>query len=177
MSELTTIARPYAQAAFDFAVENSEVDSWQEMLVFAGEVAKNDAMKSILTGSVAAGKLAEIFISVLGDQVSEKGQNFIKVLAENDRLVALPEIAISFARLKTEYNKILDADVTSAAELSDDQKANISAALEKRFARKIQLNCNVDPALVAGLVIKAGDTVIDGSVNSKLNRLNDALQA
>lgn len=177
MSELTTVARPYAQAAFDFAVENSEVDSWQEMLVFAGEVAKNDAMKGLLTGSVASGKLAEIFISVLGDQLNEKGQNFIKVLAENSRLAALPEIAMSYAQLKTAYNKTLEVDVTSAAELSEDQKANISAALEKRFARKIQLNCNVDPALVAGLVIKAGDTVIDGSVNSKLNRLNDALQA
>lgn len=177
MSELTTIARPYAKAAFDFAVVNADIDNWQSMLVFAAEIAKNEDMHNLLTGSVAASKLAEIFISVAGDELNEQGKNFIKVLAENGRLVVLPEIANSFIQLKTEYNKTLDAEVTSATELTTEQQATITAALEKRFARKIQLNCNVDPTLVAGVIIKAGDTVIDGSVQTKLNRLNDALQA
>ncbi|MGQ8367289.1 F0F1 ATP synthase subunit delta [Glaciecola sp. 1036] len=177
MSELTTIARPYAKAAFDFAVEKSDVENWQQMLVFAGEVAKNEEMQGLLTGAVAASKLGEIFVAVCGDQLNEHGQNLVKVLAENGRLVALPAIADSFIQLKTEYDKVLDVQVTSATELSSEQQANIGAALEKRFARKIQLNCNVDPTLVAGVIIRAGDTVIDGSVHSKLNRLKDALQA
>ncbi len=177
MSELTTVARPYAKAAFDFAVEKSDIENWQSMLVFAGEVANNEAMSELLAGSVAASKLADIFISICGEQLNENGQNFIKVLAENERLAALPAIAESFNALKTEYEKVLDVDVTSASELGVEQQTKVSAALEKRFARKIQLNCNVDPSLVAGLIIRAGDTVIDGSVNSKLNRLKDALQA
>ena len=177
MSELTTIARPYAKAAFDYAVENNTVAQWQDMLFFAAEVAKNDAMKEILTGALAADKLAEIFNNVCGEQLDQHGQNLIKVLAENGRLQALPDVSELYAAYKSEYDKQIDVDVTAAVELSDAQQTELSASLEKRLARKVKLNCNVDPALVAGVIIKAGDTVIDGSVRSKLNRLADALQA
>jgi F-type H+-transporting ATPase subunit delta len=177
MSELTTVARPYAKAAFDFAVETSDIANWQEMLVFAGEVAKNDDIRNLLTGAYASDKLAEIFVGVCGEQLNTQGQNFVKVLAENNRLSALPDISKQFNAFKADYDKEIDVDVTSAIELSAKQLDSMSAALEKRLARKVKLICNVDPALVAGVIIKAGDTVIDGSVNSKLNRLSDALQA
>ncbi|MBU2978425.1 F0F1 ATP synthase subunit delta [Alteromonas sp. C1M14] len=177
MSELTTVARPYAKAAFDFAVEHNAIANWQDMLMFASEVAKNEDVHQLLTGAVAAEQLAEIFINVCGEQLDEHGQNFIKVLAENKRLVALPDISVLFNELKADYDKEVEVDLTSASALSEAQQADISASLEKRLARKVKLNCNVDPALVAGFVVKAGDTVIDGSVKSKLNRLADALQA
>lgn len=177
MSELTTIARPYAKAAFDFAVEKQVVSQWQEMLAFAAEVAKNSDMQAILTSSLAADKLAELFTNICAEQLDQHGQNLVKVLAENGRLQALPDISDLFDHFKAEFDKEIDVDVTSAVELDDKQQADISASLEKRLARKVKLNCNVDPALVAGVLIKAGDTVIDGSVRSKLNRLADALQA
>jgi F-type H+-transporting ATPase subunit delta len=177
MAELTTVARPYATAAFNFAIEQKAVAEWQQMLVFAAEVANNESVQELLTGSMAAEQLADVFIKVCGDELNTNGQNFIKVLAENKRLSALPEIALLYAELKADYDKEVDVDVTSATELSDAQQSKISASLEQRLARKVKLNCNVDPALVAGVVIKAGDTVIDGSVKSKLNRLADALQA
>ena len=177
MSELTTVARPYAKAAFDFALESSDISKWQEMLVFSGEVSKNDTIRSVLASAMAPEQLAELFNNVCEDQLNTHGQNFIKVLAENNRLSALPDISKQFNILKQEYDKEIDVDVTSAVELSSEQLEKMSAALEKRLARKVKLICNVDPALVAGVIIKAGDTVIDGSVNSKLNRLSDALQA
>lgn len=177
MSELTTVARPYAKAAFDFAVEKETVAQWQEMLVFAGAVAQDVAIKQVLNGAYSADRLAEIFIGVCGEQIDENGQNFIKVLAENQRLSALPEVATLFNQLKADFDKEIDVDVTSAIKLTKAQQTNISKALEKRLARKVKLNCNVDKAVVAGLVIKAGDTVIDGSIHTKLNRLADALQA
>lgn len=177
MSELTTIARPYAKAAFDYAVENNATPQWQQMLAFAAEVANHEAMEELLTGALAAEKLAEVFINVCGEQVDLHGQNLIKVLAENGRLQALPEITVLFNELKAEFDKEIDVDITSAVELNDKQRTDISASLEKRLGRKVKLNCNVDAALVAGVVIKAGDTVIDGSVRSKLNRLADTLQA
>lgn len=177
MSELTTVARPYAKAAFDFAVENADIANWQEMLVFAGEVAKNDEVRNILSSALAAENLAELFVGVCGEQLNTHGQNFIQVLAHSNRLSALPDISKQFDVFKADYDKEVDVDVTSAIKLSKEQLDKMSAALEKRLSRKVKLICNVDPGLVAGLIIKAGDTVIDGSVNSKLNRLSDALQA
>jgi F-type H+-transporting ATPase subunit delta len=177
MSELTTVARPYAKAAFDFAVEKDAVAKWQEMLAFAGAVAANDDMHQLLSGAVAADTLADIFNNVCGEQLDEHGQNLVKVLAENKRLAALPEISTLFDAFKADYDKEIEVDVTSASTLTDAQQNELVASLEKRLARKVKLICNVDPALVAGMVIKAGDTVIDGSVKSKLNRLADALQA
>lgn len=177
MSELTTVARPYAKAAFDYAVEKQAVSQWQEMLVFAGEVAKNEQMSDIISSAMAADKLAELFNNVCGEQLDQAGQNLVGVLAENGRLKALPDIAVLFNQYKAEFDKEIDADVVSAVQLSDKQLKDISASLEKRLARKVKLNCSVDAAIVAGVIIKAGDTVIDGSVRSKLDRLSDALQS
>lgn len=177
MSELTTIARPYAKAAFDYAVEHNTIAHWQDMLMFAAQVANNENIKGYLTGAVAAQKLAEIFNGVCGEQLDQQGQNLIQILAENRRLNALPDIYLLFSQLKAEHEKEIDVDVFSATKLLKKQQTSIGDALEKRLARKVKLNCSVDPSLIAGLVIKAGDTVIDGSLRSKLNRLADALQA
>ena len=177
MSEWTTIARPYAQAAFDQAVESKTIAQWQEMLVFAAQVSKNETVKSLLSGSIAAEKLAEIFNGVCGEQLDQQGQNLVKILAENRRLQALPDISVLFNQLKADFDKEIDVDITSAVKLNKKQQTDIGKSLEKRLARKVKLNCSVDSELLAGVLIKAGDTVIDGSVKSKLNRLADALQA
>lgn len=177
MSELTTVARPYATAAFDFANAKSAIDAWQAMLVFAAEVSKNDSMHHYLSGAMAADITTDVFNKVCGEQLDDNGQNFIKILAHNNRLKLLPEISNMFNALKVEHEKQINVDVVSAAALSEAQLTKLSDALTKRFDRKVQLNCSVDPSLIAGMIIKAGDTVIDGSVNSQLNRLNDALQA
>lgn len=177
MSELTTVARPYAKAAFDYAVEHNAIAQWQDMLFFAAEVASNETVQQLLTGSLAADKMAAMFNNVCGEQLDQHGQNLIRLMADNGRLQTLPEVSALYNDYKAEYDKEIDVDVTSAVELSDAQKAELSTSLEKRLARKVKLNCKQDAALVAGVVIKAGDTVIDGSVRSKLNRLADSLQA
>lgn len=177
MSELTTVARPYAKAAFDFAVEQNAIDKWQEMLVFASEVSVNESMQEVLSSAMAAETLASLFIDICGEQLDTHGQNMIKVLAENKRLSALPDVVALFNTFKADYEKEIDVQVTAATELSEKQLADLSVSLEKRLARKVKLHCSVDASLIAGMVIKAGDTVIDGSIKSKLNRLSDALQA
>ena len=177
MSEWTSIARPYAKAAFDYAVENKNIAQWQEMLVFAAEISKNDTVKSLLTGSLAVERLAEIFNGVCGEQLDQQGQNLINVLAENRRLQALPDISNLFNQFKSDFEKEIDVDITSAVKLNKKQQTDISKSLERRLARKVKLNCSVDPELIAGVLIRAGDTVIDGSLRNKLNRLSDALQA
>ena len=177
MSDLTTIARPYAKAAFDFAVEKDQLDQWGQMLSFAAEVAKNEQVKELLSGSVSADKLAEIFVSVCGEQVDEHGQNLLKVMAENGRLAALPDVSKQFFALKQEHEKEIDVEVTSASELSEEQLAAISSKLEKRLERKVKLNCSIDETLLGGVIIRAGDLVIDNSARGRLNRLSDALQS
>jgi F-type H+-transporting ATPase subunit delta len=177
MSELTTIARPYAKAAFDFAVEAKAIENWLEMLIFAAEVSKNDTMMSYLSGGTSVEQAQEIFLGVCGEQLNEQGQNLIKVMAENERLLVLPQVAEQFAAMKADFDKEVTVDVSSAVELTAEQQSNISAALEKRLARKVKLNCVVDATIVSGLVIKAGDMVIDGSIRGKLNRLATTMQS
>ncbi|MAG75112.1 MAG: F0F1 ATP synthase subunit delta [Colwelliaceae bacterium] len=177
MSELTTIARPYAKAAFDFAVEAKAIDTWLEMLVFAAEVSKNDTITGYLSGTASVEQAKDIFLNVCGEQLNEQGQNLIKVMAENERLLVLPQVAEQFAALKAEFDKEVTVDVSSAVELTADQQSNISAALEKRLARKVKLNCVVDATIVSGLIIKADDMVIDGSIRGKLDRLATTMQS
>ncbi|MGL4830732.1 MAG: F0F1 ATP synthase subunit delta [Vibrio sp.] len=177
MSDLTTIARPYAKAAFDFAVEKQQLDHWNQMLAFAAEVAKNEQMHELLTSSGSANKLAEIFIAVCGEQLDGHGQNLIKVMAENGRLLAVPALYEHFAVLKQEHEKKVDVEVISATELSEQQRSEMSSKLEQRLERKVQLNCSVDETLLGGVIIRAGDLVIDNSARGRLKRLSDALQS
>jgi len=177
MSELTTIARPYAKAAFDFAVEANAIESWLEQLTFAAQVSQNDTIQTYLSGGVSVEQATTLFLNVCGEQVDSKGQNFLKLLAENHRLLALPQVLEQFCELKAEYEKTVNVDVTSAVELEAEQTQALSAALEKRLARKVKLNCKVSKTIISGLVIQAGDMVIDGSTKGKLNRLAQTLQS
>lgn len=177
MSELTTIARPYAKAAFDFAVEANAIESWLEQLTFAAQVSQDDTIQAYLSGGVSVEQAITLFLNVCGEQVESKGQNFLKLMAENHRLLALPQVLEQFCELKAEHEKTVNVDVTSAVELEAAQTQTLSAALEKRLARKVKLNCKVDKNIISGLVIQAGDMVIDGSVKGKLNRLTQTLQS
>ena len=97
MSELTTIARPYAKAAFELAVEKGNVEAWNEMLFFAGQVASDEQAKTLLASIPTAAEQADVLIKVCAEQLNEQGQNLIKLLAENERLAAIPAVAEIFA--------------------------------------------------------------------------------
>ena len=177
MSELTTVARPYARAAFEFAVENKCVDTWSAMLQFSAEVVNNPTMAALLTRETTAKELVNLFISVCDDQLDENGQNFIKVMAENGRLSILPSVALLFSELETAQNMEIDVDVVSAYALSTKQKTDLSESLGKRLVRKVNLNCSIDKALITGMVITAGDLVIDSTAIGQLKRLSNTLQS
>ncbi|MCT7654594.1 ATP synthase F1 subunit delta [Oceanimonas sp. NS1] len=147
------------------------------MLTFAAEVAQNDSMAQVLSSDLNAEKMAEVFLAVCGEQLDEQGQNLIRVLAENGRLSVLPAVVREFAEMKAELDRVVDADVVSAAKLTKQQVAKIQASLEQRLGRQVNLNCSVDKSLMAGIIIKAGDLVIDGSVRGRLSRLAETLQS
>lgn len=177
MSELTTVARPYAKAAFDFAVEQKALDKWTEMLGFAAKIVADEQIQSMLSSQLSAEKMAELFIAVCDAQLDEHGQNLIRVMAENERLKALPDVADLYEVLVAEHKAVAEVEVRSATALSTEQESKITAMMEKRLDRKVKLNCNVDASLVAGVLIQCGDLVIDGSVRGKLDRLSDALHS
>ncbi|KFZ28129.1 ATP F0F1 synthase subunit delta [Pseudidiomarina atlantica] len=177
MSELTTVARPYAKAAFDFALEKGAIEKWHEMIAFAAAVAEDEVMSAFLSSAETLEKKVDVFINVCGEQLDQNGQNFVRLMAENERLKALPAVVQLYADLRAEYEKEVTVEVTAATELTQQQQDNLAQTLEKRFSRKVKLNCSVDAAIVSGLYIKAGDTVIDGTVRGKLERLAHALQS
>lgn len=175
MSELTTIARPYAKAAFDFAVEQSAVEKWTKMLGFVAEVAKNDQIQAFLNSSFSAQKIADTVISICGEQLDKSGQNLIRLMAENKRLTVLPVVFEQFKSYVEDYNATAEVQVISAQPLNATQTEKITAAMEKRLSRKVRLNCSVDSSLIAGVIIRTEDFVIDGSSRGQLARLADEL--
>lgn len=133
-------------------------------------------MAELLSGALAPETLAASFIAVCGEQLDANGQNLIKVMA-NGRLRVLPDVLEQFEHLRALSEATAEVEVTSATELSNEQLAKITAAMEKRLSRKVKLNCKIDKSVMAGVIIRSGDMVIDGSVRGRLERLADVLQS
>ncbi|RKS85815.1 ATP synthase F1 subcomplex delta subunit [Orbus hercynius] len=177
MADLITIARPYAKAAFDFAVEHKSIEAWQQMLVLTSEVSKDEQIQSILTSDMKPESIAKLFINICQDVLDEYRANFIKIMAENKRLALLPEVFTLFQQLCLEKASAADVEVISATELTADQLNKISIAVEQRLSRKVNLKCHIDKSIISGFIIRTGDMVIDSSIRGRLNRLSDALQS
>ncbi|MDH5432808.1 MAG: F0F1 ATP synthase subunit delta [Gammaproteobacteria bacterium] len=176
MAELTTLARPYAKAAFEHALQAKKLPIWSEMLDFAVQVIGDESMSQLLT-SPHFGKeeQGEAMVQVCKDRFEEDGINFIKVLAQNGRLLALPEIERLFNFLRREFEKTVKASVTSASELNDKQIKQLKEKLAAKLGREVEISVEVDADLLGGLVIQAEDLVIDGSVRGRLTKLSDTL--
>lgn len=178
MAELTTLARPYAKAAFEDAKAQNALEQWSTMLQWAGAVVSDtQVMIALDKPRLTAEQKASIVINICEEKLNEHGKNFVRILSENKRLSLLPEIACLFEQLKAEQERTLDVEVVSARALDAQQTSTLSESLRKRFDRKIELNCVVDEKLLGGIIIRAGDTVIDGSVRGKLARLSDAINS
>lgn len=176
MAEKTTIARPYADAIFEMAQAKGDYKSWSDMLAVAAQAAANaDMSKVIGNPSIEAADQAAVFIEVCGSVLNDQGKSLIKLLGENGRLDVMAEIAALYEELRATAEGTVQADVVSAAQLSDAQKQSIAAALKARLGRDVEMNCSTDESLLGGVVIRAGDLVIDGSVASKLNAMGHAL--
>ena len=177
MSELTTLARPYAKAAFEFAIAKDSLDSWSNMLEFLSLVAKDAVILKLMDSpDLTREKSAEAILSVAKDQLDEHGSNFVRQLASNRRLELLPQILILYEQHKAEYEKTVDVEMTSAIDLTEQQLTEFNNRLESKLGRKVNINCQTDPAVMGGLIIRAGDLVIDASIRGKLNELADSLK-
>jgi F-type H+-transporting ATPase subunit delta len=176
MAETLTIARPYAQAVFLFANTRKALGEWSEMLELLAAIAADPGVAGLIDSPrLTETQRADVFIDLGGKHLDEKGRNFIRLLAENRRLNLLPEIAALFEIKRRESEKTVRAELVSALPVSDAHKASVTEALKKRLGLEIELECSIDPALLGGAIIRAGDLVIDGSVRGKLERLGSTL--
>ncbi|HCJ51321.1 MAG: F0F1 ATP synthase subunit delta [Gallionellales bacterium CG_4_10_14_3_um_filter_54_96] len=176
MSEANTIARPYAQAAFDEAQKLGDLKGWSATLLRLAELMSNPEVQSAVGNPrLSKTKIEPIILELCGKQLNKQQINFIRVLVESGRLCVSAEIAAMFEGLRAEAEKFVEVTVVSAFELSDAQQQKISAALRARMEREIKLSCKIDKALLGGVVIRAGDKVIDGSAHTRLAELTNAL--
>ena len=176
MAEAITIARPYAQAAFDEAKKLGDLKGWSEMLLALAEVVNNPDVLAIVTSPrVAKSKVESVLDALLGDNVNLQMRNFVRILAENQRLLLLPEIVALFESLRAEAEKVVNVEVESAFDLSAAQQEKIISSLKARMGREIKLVCKINKELLGGVVIRAGDKVIDGSARTRLGEMANAL--
>ena len=178
MAELTTLARPYAKAAFEHAQAHQQLASWSAMLGLAAAVSQDDTMQRVLkTPRLTSTDKATTFVEVCGDKFDAQVRNFLNIVSENNRMELLPEIADMFELYKAEQEQSVDVDVTSAFALSDEQQDKLAKVLSARLGREVRLHAAEDASLIGGVVIRAGDLVIDGSVRGKLAKLAEALKS
>ena len=169
MAELTTIARPYAEAAFRIAREANSLPAWSQTLRFLCDVAADPQVSAALDNpKLTAADKESLLLSIGGERLDATGRSFVRVLVDADRVVVLPQIRMLFEALKNDADGVAMARIDSAFPLTDAQTAELRAALEKRFGRKIETTVNVDPALGGGARITVGDTVIDGTIEAQL---------
>lgn len=147
------------------------------MLAFAAKVTKNKQMAELLSGALAPETLAKSFIAVCSKQLNKNSQNLIQVIAKNSRLNALPNVLKQFIHLRAVSKATAKVNVISAAALSKQQLAKISAAIKKRLSRKVKLNCKINKSVIASVIIQASNIVINSSVRSRLKRLANVLQS
>lgn len=178
MAEQTTVARPYAKAAFRFAEEQNAQQEWADMLAFAAAAINDSALANYLDDpKLTSSQRADAFIKVCEGKLNEAGKNFVTLLANNDRLAALPEIARLYELYKADQEQRVDVQVTSAYMLSDDQTRTLADAIKRKLNRDVHLHVSEDKSLIGGVVIRTKDLVIDGSVRGKLAKLADTMNS
>lgn len=172
MAEKLTTARPYAEAVFALARAQNALPAWSEMLALAAAVA-GDARVGHLASDprVERARFLGLFLDICGGRLDPQGANFIRLLVENRRLNLLPEIASLYEGLKAEAEARVEATVTSAFSLEPAQLKTLEQGLQRRLGRAVHLTATVDRSLVGGVVLRAGDLVIDGSVRGRLAAL------
>jgi F-type H+-transporting ATPase subunit delta len=178
LADKTTVARPYAKAAFEQASADKQLGDWSQALQAGAAVVRDERVENLLGNpQVTPEQLAQLLIDVAAPGLDGDGRNFFNMLAENRRLAYLPQISALFDELKDKAEGMIDVTVTSAAPLDGAQQQKLASALERKLKRTVRLHCETDSSLIGGAVLRAGDLVIDGSVRARLNRIAYELTA
>lgn len=176
MAQSQTIARPYADAAFKLAVEMNSLADWSDAFSRLSSVMQAESAQALIANPrLTAASIGAVIADAAG-QLSKEQRNFVQILAENDRLPVMPEIAGQFEEKRNRHEDVLDARVTSAYPLTEQQMTDIVATLQSRYGCKVKATSGVDSDLIGGVAIRIGDEMIDASVRGKLAQLAAALK-
>jgi len=176
MADNASIARPYAKAVFDLATEAGNQDDWSSALESLAAITQDEEFgKAVNSPQVKAEQLEGLILDVLGDKLPAGADNFVKLLAGNDRLESLSDIQQQYALLLAESRQSIEAEVVTARPLSDTQKTSLIEALQTRLGVSVSILETVDEGLIGGAIVKAGDLVIDGSARGRVEKLAIAL--
>ncbi len=176
MAELATVARPYAEALFKATLEKGSLAAVADSLQLVAATMRDEQMRSVLSNpKVSAAEKKALFDSIGADRVDELTMNLVRLLVDNHREVLVGDIEEQFDELKREHEKVLRARITSAQPLTDAQRGELIAALEKRYGKKIEADLDVDPELLGGARVQIGDQVIHASVRDALAQMAMAL--
>jgi len=178
MAELTTIARPYAEAAFALAREGNALPVWSQMLrLTSAVVADPRVAKALDNPALDAGAKESLLLSLCGESLNTEGRSFVRVLVEGERIAVLPQIQRMFEALKDSADGVAKATIETAFPFQGNELAELTSALEKRFGRTIEATVTVKPELIGGARVTVGDTVIDASVQEQLRAMAAQLRA
>ena len=178
MAEPSTVARPYAEAAFRLADEADALAKWSEMLGALALVGQDERVqRAAAAPDLSDGQVAGVFIAILSGRLNGEAENLLRVLAENKRIELLPEIRTQFEALKNEREGVVEVEVHSAFELTEAQIADLVQRLEQKTGRKVRAQVHIDKELIGGVKVVLGDKVIDGSARAQLGALEAALKA
>ena len=178
MAELSTLARPYARAAFEYAREHNALEEWSQQLTTAAAVVGENRLESVLDDpALTAEQQAQILSDVCGEELGGAVKNFIAILADNKRLALLSEVHAQFAQFKSNLEKSVDVEVISAFDLADETQDKLASVLRNKLEREVNVSTTTDQNLLGGVLIRAGDMVIDGTVRGRLNKLAEAMNS
>ncbi|WP_425619670.1 F0F1 ATP synthase subunit delta [Buchnera aphidicola] len=175
MSVIDTIARPYAKAIFEIAIQKNNITEWKNILIFINQIASIKKVKSFLSGGLSSKDLSLIFIKISHDIINEDAKNLIQLLAENQRLNILNNILKQFLKLETDYQNILIVTLITAFALQEKNIIEIQKILENVFLKKIKLLLKINPEIIGGIIVYIDDTVFDFSIQNSLKQLSEKL--
>ena len=180
MAELTTVARPYAKAAFEYANAEGKLELavWSTQLAKAALLVQDaDFTRYLSRPSMTVAEQEAAFFTAFGEDLSPNVRNFISLVAANKRLMALPVIAELYETSKAQAENTSDVLVTSAFAMTETQEDVLAKQLASKLGERIKIRTEVDAALIGGIVVRTGDLVIDASVRGKLAKLTATLNS
>jgi F-type H+-transporting ATPase subunit delta len=176
-SELATIARPYARAAFSSALNHEGgLEKWSRMLGLMASVVESERVRAALDNPILTRpQKAALLDDILNDELNREGRNFVAVLADYGRISLLSQIWELYELLKANHEQTMEVEVVSAFEVTEEEKQKLMSSLRRKLQREINIEARIEKSLLGGVIIRADDTVIDNSVRGKLEKLSRAL--